>query len=254
MESCHRPVRARLGTRIPKLLAGLLFLCPASTVCGQAVFERIRSFGFIDRLGDSPAAGLVEGSDGALYGTTTSGGNGNGGTIFKVTKDGKGYALVLSLAAANGGANPQEGLIQGTDGRLYGAARSGGAGGLGTLFRLQRDGSGFELLRSFSGGDGKNPFAGLIESSDGALYGTTSAGGSTDHGVVFRINRDGSGFTLLHSFAAATEGQGPSASLIEANDGVLYGTARNGGSAGFGTVFKINRDGTGFSALHHFGQ
>src|SRR6185369_6562219 len=147
-------------------------------------------------------------------------------------------------------------LLEGSDHMLYCTARAGGADNLGTLFRVQKDGSSFEVLHNFSGlsGDGKTPFAGLIEARDGALYGTTHAGGDANAGVVFKLNRDGSGFALLHSFTAATDGQGPSARLIEASDGVLYGTARDGGTAGFGTVFKVSRDGNNFTAIHHFGQ
>src|SRR6266542_4226024 len=306
MEPCHRPSRARGGARVSGLclLAGFAF-----TLSGQINFERVRSFGFIDQLGDSPAAGLltgsdgwlygttifggvsdkgtvfkirkdgggyltlhqftgvngdgsspaaalIEGSDGALYGTTISGGNGSAGTVFKVRKDGSGYSVVLSLESATGGANPQAALLEGSDGRLYGAARSGGIDNIGTLFRLQKDGGSFEVLHSFSGGagDGKSPFAGLIEASDGLLYGTTYAGGNANAGVLFKINRNGAGFALVHSFTAATDGQGPSASLIEASDGALCGTARDGGDTGSGTVFKVNRDGSNFSALHHFGQ
>jgi len=306
MESCHRAARTRCGARVGVLCLSLGFAFIAG---GQISFERLRSFGFIDQLGDSPAAALlagsdgwlygttifggvsdkgtvfkigkdgagyvtlhqftgtngdgsspaaalIEGSDGELYGTTYSGGNGNAGTVFKVKKDGSGYSVVLSLVTATRGANPQAALLEGSDGRLYGAARSGGFDGLGTLFRLQKDGGSFELLHDFSGvpGDGKTPFAGLIEASDGALYGTTHAGGDANAGVVFRINRDGSDFALLHSFTPASDGQGPSASLMEGSDGVLYGTTRDGGNAGLGTVFKMTRDGNNFAALHHFGQ
>src|ERR1043166_7739257 len=94
------------------------------------------------------------------------------------------------------------------------------------------------------------PQAELIQGSDGALYGTTSGGGSNYSGTVFKLNTDGSGHVTLHSF---TFGDGrPRARLVEGGDGVLYGTTPEGGSNHFGSVFKLNKDGGGYIILHSF--
>ncbi len=201
-----------------------------------------------------PRAGLIEGSDGALYGTTLLGGSGYGGTVFKLNRDGSGYTVLWSFSSGGGdGYYPIAGLIEGSDGALYGTTHSGGSGGLGTVFRLNADGSGYAVLWSFSssGGDGYYPIAGLIEGSDGALYGTTGSGGSG--GTVFRLNRDGSGYAVLRSFSSSGgDGYYPYAGLIESSDGALYGTTMRGGSGGGGTVFKLNRDGSGYTVLWSF--
>jgi uncharacterized repeat protein (TIGR03803 family) len=96
------------------------------------------------------------------------------------------------------------------------------------------------------------PYAGLIQGTDGALYGTASSGGSNDYGTVFKLNPDGTGFTVLLSLDYFTTGGTPYAGLIQGTDGALYGTASRGGSSGYGTVFKLNPDGTGFTVLANF--
>jgi uncharacterized repeat protein (TIGR03803 family) len=120
----------------------------------------------------------------------------------------------------------------------------------------------FTTLHNFSGSDGRVPYGRLLLSSN-ILYGTSVNGGSAGNGTIFKINTDGTGFTNLHSFAALfgtkgidqtgtnNEGSGPNGSLILSGN-TLYGTAIEGGSAGNGTVFKVNTDGTGFTNLHNF--
>jgi uncharacterized repeat protein (TIGR03803 family) len=196
--------------------------------------------------GAHPKGRLVQGSDGALYGTTYFGGQFLKGTVFKINRDGSGYT-VLHNFNFNDGAWPYAGLVEGSDSVLYGTTYSGGQFGYGTVFRINQDGSGHTVLHNFSGSDGARPYAGLVEASDEALYGTTHEGGQANKGTVFKINRDGSGHTVLHNFSGS-DGAYPYAGLVEASDGVLYGT-----TASYpGTVFKINRDGSGHTVLHNF--
>lgn len=189
---------------------------------------------------------LVEGSDGRLYGTTDRGGTSfGGGVVFGLNKDGTGFAVLHNFLGTNG-SNPRIALVEGADGRLYGTTYGGGVYGYGTVFALGKDGTGFALLRSFRGGgtDGAWPEASLIEASDGRLYGTTDGGGAANSGTLYAINRDGTGFTLLRSFAAPS-GTYPNA-VVEGSDGRLYGTTDDG------MVFGINKDGVDFSLLHDF--
>src|ERR1041385_8477199 len=110
----------------------------------------------------------------------------------------------------------------------------------------------FTLLRSFLTNDlSANPFAPLTETSDGMLYGTTYGGHGSDVGGVFRIGKDGNNFGVIHKFTSA-EGDQPSAAVIEATNGVLYGTTYQDGPDGGGSIFKINKDGSGFAVLHNF--
>src|SRR5439155_10954895 len=130
---------------------------------------------------------------------------------------------------------------------------------MGTIFKLKRDGSGYLVLRRFSGagGDGSNPRAGLVEGNDGALYGTTYEGGLADpisnpigFGTVFKLNRDGSGYTVLRRFTGSDgDGSSPEAVLVKDSNGKLYGTTSSGG----GTVFNLEQDGSGYTVLRSFG-
>src|SRR6202012_5707166 len=103
------------------------------------------------------------------------------------------------------------GLIQGADGVLYGDGAC--------IFRINTDGSGYTNLHTFNlNSDGVNPLGVLFQGSDGALYGTTSLGGTNGGGVVFKINTDGNGYQVLHSFGAGKDGNAPRAALIQANN------------------------------------
>ena len=119
------------------------------------------------------------------------------------------------------------------------------------MFRLEPDGTGFAVLHDFdyftSGG---YPYGGLTQGTDGVLYGTTAFGGVRDNGTVFKLNPDGTGFTVLHDFDYSTSGAYPQSVLTQGTDGALYGTASFGGVGDGGTVFKLYPDGSGFTVLY----
>jgi uncharacterized repeat protein (TIGR03803 family) len=146
-------------------------------------------------------------------------------------------------------------LVQGLDGTLYGTTKSGGSADLGTVFSIAPDGSAYSVLYSFTGSDGSHPMGGLIQGSDGMLYGTTyGIYGIPGTGTIFRIAPDGSGFTVIYSFddSSATNARG----LLQGLDSMLYGATVAGGSGscdgGCGTIFKIATDGSGFTILYTF--
>ncbi len=188
-----------------------------------------------------------------LYGMTSGGGTSDLGTIFKINRDGSGFALLHSFAGgASDGAGPSRSLIL-KGSTLYGMTYGGGGSDLGTIFKINRDGTGFALLHSFGGGalDGEYPWGSLILKGS-ALYGMTNYGNSSDGGTIFKINTNGAGYMLLHSFAGApTDGMHPRGSLILKSTS-LYGMTVGGGSSLGGTIFKINTNGTGFALLHSF--
>jgi uncharacterized repeat protein (TIGR03803 family) len=144
---------------------------------------------------------------------------------------------------------------------IYGTANSGGIYGYGTVFRVNTDGTQFTNLFNFNLGTydpttvsypdstGANPGPGLILVSN-TLYGTTFHGGLHDAGSAFKINIDGSGFSLLHAFNF-TDGQGPSAGFTLYSN-ALYSTTAGGGIDSFGTIFKINLDDLSFSTVFQF--
>lgn len=220
-----------------------------------AGYRVLHGFTRSDDDGATPYAELIEGSDGALYGTTRNGGITNQGAIFKIEKDGAGYTVIHRFNSASDGANPTSGLIEATDGLLYGTAHFGGSANLGTVFRVDKDGGNFKVLHHFTtaAGGAVQPVAGVIEGSDGLLYGTTYFGGDANSGAIFRLSKEGTGYRVLRSFIPVIgDGASPYAGVIEGADRVLYGTTQAGGKSRFGTIYKINRDGGGFRVLHSF--
>jgi uncharacterized repeat protein (TIGR03803 family) len=186
--------------------------------------------------------GLAVGNDGNFYGTTADGGTNGFGTVFRITPGGA-LTSLFSFNGANGSV-PQGGLVQGHDGNFYGSTSFGGISpGFGTLFKITTNGV-LTTLFNFHQTDGQEPATRLIQANDGALYGTTIFGGSTNGipvgpslGTVFRITTNGA-FTSLVRFQD-TNGSSPQASLVMGNDGNLYGTTAHGGSGGGGTIFRI---------------
>jgi uncharacterized repeat protein (TIGR03803 family) len=215
----------------------------------------VRSLGVTTNDAQYPPAGVIEGRDGVLYGVTEYGGAPDLGTVFKLNKDGTSYTVLRTFrSSGSDAANPSAPLLEGTDGVLYGTTFSGGNADLGTIFKLNKNGSGYQVLHVFQGGDGAYPLTGLVEASDGLLYGTASGETELDGGMVFKLRKDGGGFTVVRRFpAAGGDGKWPESSPVEGPDGALYGTTPEGGSNGVGTLFKLNKNGTGFVVLRHFG-
>jgi uncharacterized repeat protein (TIGR03803 family) len=209
--------------------------------------------------GAYPVAGLIL-SGNTLYGTASQGGTNGYGTVFAVTTNGTGFTALYTFSATTGsypgtnsdGANPYAGLIlSGTN--LFGTTEEGGTNGYGTVFAVTTNGTGFTNLHSFTVvSDGADPSAGLILSGTN-LYGTASQGGTNGYGTVFAIHTDGTGFTNLYSFTGGSDGADPSAGLILSSN-TLYGTASQGGTNGYGTVFAVTTNGTGFTTLHSFSE
>jgi uncharacterized repeat protein (TIGR03803 family) len=153
------------------------------------------------------------------------------------------------------GSTPRGSLVLGGDGILYGTTYGGGLLDLGTVFAVASDGNSFTILHEFMGGvdDGAFPLAGLITDGAGHLFGTTEGGGPASAGTIFRMNQDGTGFTILHGFGSgATDGVAPVTPLILDTSGNLYGTTLCWGPTGNGTIFTVRTDGTGFKVLHAF--
>jgi uncharacterized repeat protein (TIGR03803 family) len=199
--------------------------------------------------GANPYGGLIHASDGNFYGTTYYGGTTNAGTIFRM--DASGNVTFLHSFSTPNGAAPYAAPIQGSDGNFYGTTYYGGeAGGpgAGVVYKMDAGGT-VTVLHSFSGPDGEAPFAGLIQTSDGNLYGTTLGGGVWGVGTVFKIDTSGN-LTVLHSFEGL-DGASPQGALIQGNDGNFYGTTSGGGTTGSGTIFKMDPSGN-VTVLHSF--
>jgi uncharacterized repeat protein (TIGR03803 family) len=210
--------------------------------------------------GVNPFAALIL-SGSTFYGTAKNGGTDGNGTVFAVGTNGGNFTVLHTFSQftnqpgplINGdGAYPFAGLVLSSN-ILYGTASQGGSNTVGTVFSVTTGGTGFKDLHDFDN-TGYTPMAGLILSGS-TLYGTTSTGltggGTQEFGTLFAINISGNGFTNFYSFTGGSDGANPTAGLLLSGS-TLYGTASAGGSAGNGTVFSINSNGTGFKVLHTF--
>ncbi len=198
--------------------------------------------------GAYPYGALVQDADGSLLGTTSSGGGGSAGTVFRISSTGA-FSVVYTFGGGSDGAYPYAGLLRAADGSIYGTTSAAGDFGAGTVFRLAVDGT-FSIVYAFTGGaDGAYPYGSLSQGADGGFYGTTYAGGATGAGTIFRLGGNGT-LATLYTFAGGSDGAYPYGAVAVAAD-ALYGTAAQGGDFGQGTVFKLASDGT-FTVLHGF--
>jgi uncharacterized repeat protein (TIGR03803 family) len=206
---------------------------------GGYIHHDVGCFAILDG-GHTPLGGVIEGADGALYGTASRGGPDDAGAVFRMTKSGQ--LSFLHVFTGADGREPHGELRLATDGAFYGTTAFGGSTDQGTVFRLETNGD-FTSLHSFDGDDGMQPMAGLLEGADGALYGTTyltNQGGFG--GTVYRITTAGA-LTTLHEFVYPYFY--PKAPLIQLADGKLYGTT----SWYPATAFRISTDGSNFEPL-----
>jgi len=235
----------------------------ASSAAGCGLVFKITPTGEEDVLyrfrgsadGASPMAPVVLDAKGNLYGTTAWGGRFGGvctsygcGTVFKVTPAGKEYVLYRFKGTADG-ESPMAPMILDAKGNLYGTTWTGGdvknirctiqANGCGVVFELTEKGE-LAVLYTFTGDpvDGQAPRAGLVLDQQGNLFGTTSGGGPSNCGTVFKVTPTGVE-TVLHAFSGGPDGFSPQASLVLDANGHLYGTTIYGGAFGAGTVFKV---------------
>jgi len=234
---------------MPGLTCGTVFkITPEGALTTLHIFE--------GGDGGFPQGALVQGTDGNLYGTTSGGGNTNGcyngcGTVFKITPQGA-FTLLHSFDSTDG-AFPADSLVQATNGNFYGTAEGGGTRGGGTVFEITSNGILTTLHNFESYPTPADPFAGLVQATDGNFYGTTWKGGPRGDGTAFKITTGGK-LTTLHSFCShgCSDGAFPVAGLVQGTDGNFYGTASQGGIVyGDGAVFEISPDGT-LTRLHDF--
>ncbi|HLZ40445.1 MAG TPA: choice-of-anchor tandem repeat GloVer-containing protein [Candidatus Sulfotelmatobacter sp.] len=213
-------------------------------VTSGGTFEVLHEFqGASD--GSRPIYPPVEASTGTLYGTTF-------GDLFPSTVyEFAGLGTFSTICTFGGPYANDAGLLQASDGNLYGVTQTGGSYGAGTLFEITPSGT---LLSSytFTGlNDGGYPGGTLIEGPDGTLYGTTQSSGSRQGGTIFKYQKGN--LTTLYSFSLNGLINPPSPlGLVLATDGKLYGTTVAGGKQGYGSIFRIATDGTGYQELYSF--
>jgi uncharacterized repeat protein (TIGR03803 family) len=251
-------------SRWKPICAALLLSASMTIVSSAQTFTKLADFNGSD--GIDPYA-LVQGKDGNLYGTAAVGGANDEGTVFKMTPDGTVTAIYsfCSKTSCTDGAQPEAGLVLGTDGNFYGTTWGGGenyyglcTNGCGTVFKVTLSGTLTTLYTFCSESncyDGENPDAGLVQGTDGNFYGTTERGGPNGRGSIFKITPSAL-LTTLSSFCpksgcSAANGENPMAGLALSSDGNFYGTAEGGGTGNQGIVFRMTPSGT-LTTLHSF--
>ena len=187
--------------------------------------------------GSAPWGAPVEGTDGAYYGTTEVGGSADCGTVYRVTA--RGTFKTLYNFDGTHGCQPLAPLVLGNDGNFYGTTLvlTGVSNpNLGAIFKITPAGA-ITLLHSFDGTHGGEPYAPLMQASDGNFYGATVNGGQYGNGVVFEMSPAGV-FTDLHDFTNGSDGGYPNGDLVLDSNGNIFGTTFGGGG---GVVFELTR-------------
>jgi uncharacterized repeat protein (TIGR03803 family) len=266
-------IRGLTANRVWKSACAVFLFCALAAIASPAqTFTTLLDFDISNGSFQRSASGqaLVQGLDGNFYGVTGNGGancttqGGMGcGQVFKITSTGTLTTLYSFCSGTNcsDGWLPLGGLILGTDGNFYGTTNAGGEGSAGTVFKVTPEGA-LTTLYSFRDTlvDGAYPYAGLVEAANGNFYGTNPLEGGSNgggQGTIFGITPQGNligvySFPCLISNCAS--GAQPYGSLVQASNGDFYGTNREGGANGAGTIFKFSAHNGMLTTLHNFGS
>jgi uncharacterized repeat protein (TIGR03803 family) len=211
----------------------------------------LHNFGHGPNEGDTPNGSLIEiGS--VLYGVTRKGGEFDRGVAFKLTKKGK-FTVLHSFAGDIDGIWPQGPLVLATDGNFYGTTGYEGVSGGGALFRMDMAGNVTTLWNMAISGPGPSRLlGGLIQASDGRLYGTSQNGGAAGIGTVYSYDLDGTK-TVVHDFVSQGDTLGwiPDSGVMQGRDGAFYGTTPSDLQIAAGVAFRVTATGD-YSEMHHF--
>jgi uncharacterized repeat protein (TIGR03803 family) len=252
---------SRLLSRRFTTFVGAMTLILVLAAGAQAeTFKVLHAFGVAAGDGNLPSSPLLKDSAGNLYGTTSVGGAHNLGTVYRLSPTSTGSFNETILYSFKGGsadgALPQGPLFRDSAGNLYGVTEAGGINatvctaptpGCGIVFKLKPTSTGLwteSVLHRFTGTDGGNSFAGLVQDSKGNFYGATSAGGSAGLGTVYKLSLTSTGWkqTVLHSFTGGTDGASPFMfETVLTLDGLgnIYGSTYGGGAGSGGIVFEL---------------
>lgn len=217
--------------------------------------------------GGSPNAGLLLDASGFFWGTTQSGGTLDYGTVFKVNTATGALTTVLEFSGAgatNKGRAPRAGLVRGGDGNYWGTTGEGGTSGHGTVFKIN-PGTGalttvVEFTDNGASNKGKAPHGALVRGTGGMLWGTTTAGGASGLGTVFKVNAGTGVLTTVVHFtgtSGAALGHNAAGALVDDGAGSFWGTTYSGGitnlsGTSLGTVFKVNASSGAFTSVVQF--
>ncbi|MGB0423726.1 MAG: choice-of-anchor tandem repeat GloVer-containing protein, partial [Flavobacteriales bacterium] len=183
-----------------------------------------------DDYGKFPYGTPYEAQTGKLIGMTNSGGDFNQGVIYEYNIALGTFQVLLHFTSVDTGGHPRGDFIEANNGMLYGVTNDGGAANHGVIFEYD---AGNNLLTKIHDFDqlttGQFPACKMVQATNGRLYGTTSTGGTNNHGVLFEYDLSNGTFSNLFEFNSALTGEAPSGGLVQAENGLLYGTTQYGG-------------------------
>jgi uncharacterized repeat protein (TIGR03803 family) len=195
----------------------------------------VRNFGVSGDIKGSRPDGPVLNHSGSLYGVTAIGGANNTGVLYRWNPT-SGFKTIHSFGSGTAGASPSGQLLLANDGNVYGVTKAGGSCGLGTVYKYVVSTGAVTTLHSFCGQEGTSPITGVIQASDGNLYGTAYTGGANGGGSLYKLTLAGA-FTRLYSFGATASAPKFPSRLTQGRDGLLYGMSWGGGLMDVGTIF-----------------
>ena len=221
--------------------AGTIFSLDTST----NVVATVYNFILTSPNSKQSEGGLIQASNGLLYGMTRYGGVNSKGTLFSFNISTSTFTQLFDFGSSGNGDFPFEDLIQTSTGKLYGMTYGGGTNGNGVLFSFDPITNTYSKKIDFSSStNGRNPNGSLIEASNGKLYGTTSGGGSiNDGGTIFSFDTSTNILSKLYVFPGSSNdstGNYPLSTLFQATNGLMYGTTSNGGINGYGVIYSFD--------------
>jgi uncharacterized repeat protein (TIGR03803 family) len=190
--------------------------------------------------GEPTSSGFYMDAKGNLYSVASHGGTANEGVLYKLSPKRKLTVLHSFAAGTTDGCYPYGTPAVDARGNMYGGTGGCGTSNLGVVWKVSKNRT-ETILHNFAGAsDGQSPLAGVILDAAGNIYGTTNTGGASGFGTAFEVNKNGK-FTLLHTFTGGTDGKYLYGGLILDPKGRIYGTTINGGTGGYGTVWRITK-------------
>jgi uncharacterized repeat protein (TIGR03803 family) len=205
----------------------------------NSLFKKLDFMG--ETNGSFPQGSLVQIGNGKIYGMTTYGGSNNKGVLFEYDLVTNKYSKKIDFDGVTNGGNPVGSLTLADNGKLYGVIKNGGSNNKGLLFEYNPNTNIYSKKLDFDGpANGSSPDGSLLWADDGKLYGMTLEGGANDLGVLFQYDPSTDSFAKKVDFGGTANGAYPDGSLVQANDGKLYGMTLAGGENNRGTLFQYN--------------
>lgn len=221
-------------------LSGTIFRMDPSTESIEVVYS------FSSSGPNFPIGNLKLVSNGNLIGVTQGGGANSDGVLFEFDYSTNTMTVLHDFLETSGN-SPKESIIETSNGMYYGLTSAGGANDVGVIYSYDNSTQTYTVEHEFESSMGANPIRGLMQASNGNIYGLTHNGGTGNFGTLFEFNPLNSNYSVLHSFDN-TNGSYPSSTILQITNGKLIGTTRQGGASDYGVLFEYDLS-TGFNAL-----